>query len=95
MIHLLNYSTNGYYGTSTIEYGSRSLGIALASDKNAKGFFWCWVYSNHQIVICSKASLVIAFFFCCPIENTIYIFFTIIIRCAKLREIITKSSIWK
>ena len=39
MIHLLNYSTNGIYGKSTIEYGSRSLGIAIASDKNAKGFF--------------------------------------------------------
>jgi len=39
MIHLINYTDNGYYGTSTITYGSRSLGIALASDKNAKGFF--------------------------------------------------------
>ena len=39
MIHLVNYSQNGYYGKSTIEYGSRSMGIAIASDKNAKGFF--------------------------------------------------------
>ena len=39
MIHLINYTDNGYYGTSTVTYGSRSLGIALASDKNAKGFF--------------------------------------------------------
>ena len=39
MIHILNYTKNGYSGISTIEYGSRVLGIAQAADKTAKGFF--------------------------------------------------------
>lgn len=39
MIHIAGQSVNGYSGISAVEYGSRSLGIAVAGDKTAKGFF--------------------------------------------------------
>jgi len=39
IIHIINYSINGYSGNSVIYYGSRVLGIALAADKTAKGFY--------------------------------------------------------
>lgn len=39
MIHILNHTTDGIHGLSTIAYASGALGLAQASEDHARGFF--------------------------------------------------------
>ena len=39
MIHILNYSSTGIVGESTISIGARSLGLSIAGQKKSKGYF--------------------------------------------------------
>jgi len=39
MIHILNFSYDGYTGVSTLRHAANSMGIATASEASAKGFF--------------------------------------------------------
>lgn len=39
MIHILNYTINGYEGISTLAYAKRTLGLATDAEDNAAGFF--------------------------------------------------------
>lgn len=39
MIHVLNYSYNGYLGVSTIYHAATSMGLAASAESSAKGFF--------------------------------------------------------
>lgn len=39
MLHILNYTTDGVHGISTISYAADTLGLAQASEDHAKGFF--------------------------------------------------------
>lgn len=39
MIHILNYSYNGFIGVSTLTHAAASMGLAYSSELSAKGFF--------------------------------------------------------
>lgn len=39
MIHILNYTTDGLEGISTLNYAKRTLGLATDAENNAQGFF--------------------------------------------------------
>lgn len=39
MIHILNYTTDGLEGISTLAYAKRTLGLATDAENNAQGFF--------------------------------------------------------
>jgi len=39
MLHIINHTINGYFGFGCVHYGARSLGLAIAADKTAKGYF--------------------------------------------------------
>lgn len=39
MIHILNFSSDGYEGVSTLTYARKTLGLAMDAEANAEGFF--------------------------------------------------------
>ena len=39
MIHILNFTSDGYEGISTLAYARKTLGLAMDAEENAEGFF--------------------------------------------------------
>jgi HK97 family phage portal protein len=39
MIHILNFTSDGYEGISTLAYARKTLGLAMDAEANAEGFF--------------------------------------------------------
>ena len=39
MIHILNFTSDGYEGSSTLAYARKTLGLAMDAEANAEGFF--------------------------------------------------------
>lgn len=38
MIHILNFTSDGYEGISTLAYARKTLGLAMDAEENAEGF---------------------------------------------------------